>query len=147
MKGKYWQKASFQIIRKRWYQKLKETGFVDAEKDVGKKQFLSQVSSNAYRQASEVIRECKSAYYSLLAECLFEDPPLDEIEKLILLRRSEGHKIKEISRELETRGERCHRQTIRFVIRRYENKWGIRKWNQAQLNPKWMRYKKKLPTK
>ncbi len=145
---KYWQSRKLIKLEKIWYEKLRDSGFVDAEKVAGKEKVLVQRASNAYRQASETERESKADYFRLL--CIYGHDEIfpDKITEIVMLRRSFGRSLKEIHDELKLAGIKEHqiyntsRQTIRFIIRSYENKWGIRKWTKAQLiNPSW-RYRK-----
>lgn len=127
MKPKFWQSQTFKELEKEWDEKLKESGFEDAEKAIGGIRVLRQRASNCYRSVSAVQRENKQRYFELLnshsALELFED----RIEALIMARRASGYKIKQICEELRAMNERCHRQTIRLIIQKYELKWGIKK--------------------
>lgn len=142
MRVKYWQRSSFDRLKDHWYSKLKNEGFVDLEKNVGKEPRLIQNATNVYRQAAQVVREAKMNYFNLLCQSLQEDPPKDRVENLILTRRSEGHKINDICKELKAVGESRYRFTVTCIIRKYETKWNIRKWNPSQLDPNW-NYKQK----
>jgi hypothetical protein len=142
----FWQTSKFRQLEKEWYEKLKENGFIDAEKTTGKQQVLIQFASNALRQASQLTRESKAEYFSLLFKCVNADAPTDRIELLVMSRRAEGAKIEEISKELKQLGGKFHRQMIRYIIRRYEHKWNIRIWPAEKLCPPWRRAKK-APTK
>ena len=58
----------------------------------------------------------------------------DEADRLIMEWTAEGREIKEISIELKKLGMRkSYRNTIRFVRRRYEDKWGIREWKPEEM--------------
>lgn len=147
MKVKYWQKSSFERLRDYWYEKLKEIGFIDAEKTIGECQLLVQNSPNVYRQAPQVVVEAKKQYFDLLLKGLLKKQQLgkklrerrqDKIERYIIERRSDGAKIVDIATEIN-----WHRQTVRYVIRKYEAKWRIKNWNQEEIAPKWKRWKKK----
>lgn len=144
---KYWQTPKLKKLENLWYAKLKQEGFVDAEKTVGKDRVLVQNAPNAYRQASQVQRENKAEYYRLLTTHGNEERFRDKTEERVMLKRALGFNIKEICEELKTTGDRCHRQTVRFIIRFYEHKWGIREWTKDQLSPKWKRWKKKPLTR
>lgn len=127
MKIKFWQTQAFKDLEQKWYGKLEEKGFKDEEKTIRGDRVLRQRASNSYRGASQVEREAKLRYYEIL-QCyagreIFEN----SVDKLVMERRSNGIKIKDISEELRNKKEKCHRETIRFIIRRYEIKWGLRK--------------------
>lgn len=149
---KYWQTRKFNQLHDEWYEKLKSKGFVDQEKKIGSKYELIQQSSNVYRQASDVIRENKIAYFDLLQEHIAKDIFSNEVHKVIMERRALGFKIKEIVSTLEELGLRSDRKTknidrktIRYIIRNYEHKWKIRYWTKDQLDPNLK--KKKTPTR
>jgi hypothetical protein len=142
---KFWGKSKFKKLQNEWYRKLEESGFKDAEiilSDQNDWPALKQRSMNVYRQAPDVVRENKTLYFTLLGIHASAEVFDDHIKQFIMFKRAEGNQIQEISKELQARGERSHRQTIRYVIRFYENKWGVRKWTQKQLSPPWMKYKK-----
>lgn len=60
-----------------------------------------------------------------------------EVDRIIMLRHSEGAKIATICLELKTWGMKpWDRKSIRILIRRYEMAWGLRTYNRKQLNKK-----------
>ncbi len=134
---KYWQKMSFKQLEQEWNEKLKESGFIDAEVRVGEERVLIQQASNSYRQAPRIVREAKEEYYTIVNQKMDECPPRDRVERIVMYYVALGAKIKEICNELKETGERCHRQTVSFIIRKYEAKWKIRNWTEQDLNPKW----------
>jgi len=139
---KYWQTINFKELQKEWEDKLQTSGFVDAEKTIGGERVLVQNSSNAYRQAPEVVRESKIDYYMVLNFRLSKSRFRDEIDKIVMNLHAAGLKIKEICEKLEAIGKGRHRQTVMFIIRKYEHKWKIKKWSKTQLNPQWKHWKK-----
>lgn len=124
---KFWQTAKFKELERLWYERLESIGFKDAEKTINGNSVLKQRASNSYRAAHQIEREAKLAYYNLLAGYYQQATIQDPVERLVIERRSEGFKIKQISEELRRLEERCHRETIRNIIRKYEIKWGIKK--------------------
>ena len=139
---KYWQTIQFKKLEKEWDLTLKEAGFIDAERTVGDERVLSQNAPNAYRQTNKVIIESKVEYFTLLTKHAGDEKFEDKIDELVMNLRANGYKIREICENLKQIGQKCHRQTVRFIIRGYEHKWGIRKWTQAKLDPPWRHYKK-----
>lgn len=127
MKLKFFQTKAFKALQIEWDEILRRSGFKDAEKRQGANDQLRQRASNAYRGAPETIRENKAHYYELLGEFFYQEVFDDDVERLVMERRSEGVKIKDISRELRELGERSHRETIRHIIYKFEAKWGIKK--------------------
>lgn len=126
MPKKYWQTPKFKELQDEWYARLKKAGFEDAELTIGNRQCLKQFARNCYRQANDIERENKRRYFELLSSQFQKETFSDKVERLVLMRRTEGVKIKQISVELKAMNERCHRKTIRLIIRKYERKWGIR---------------------
>lgn len=135
--SKYWQTDAFSALEEQWDAKLKKSGFVDAEKTVNKERVLIQNTPNAYRQAPQVTREAKEQYFTLVSYHMGYKPPRDRIERIIMHNLSFGARIGEICEQLKDLGGSCHRQTVRFIIRKYEHKWKIRRWSKEKLNPRW----------
>ncbi len=133
--------GEFKQLQKEWNKRLEESGFEDAEKDVGGERALKLPSNCVYRQETdEVVRESKLSYFMLLAQKFAEEKEFsDEWDRKIMERTAEGWSIKEISEELRglvpTDRERTkhNRDTIRYVRRRYEHKWGIKVWLPHQM--------------
>jgi hypothetical protein len=131
MKPKFWQTPAFKELEREWHDRLREAQFKDAEKLVNGRLVLRRSAnglSDAYRDApSSIERANKLRYYEILGIGFNSTEFDDEVESLVLERRSEGTKIKHICEELRQLGERCHRQTVRHIIRKYELKWGIKR--------------------
>lgn len=119
-----------------WDEILKATGFQDIERTIGGERVLIQYSSNVYRQAEEVVRESKISYFEQVSEKVNEHQFEDSIEQTIMSLIGEGSRIKEIVDLLNKKGISIHRQTVRFIIRRYETQWGIKIWRNKQMNLK-----------
>jgi hypothetical protein len=132
----YWKSGQFKELQQEWYQRLQENGFRDHEKFVGNNSELIQFSVNAYKSMDAVRRENKATYFSLLSQNLHYAEFASEVDELILTWFADGKKIKLICEELERRGERRCRGTIRYTIRKYEMKWGMRVYTPKQLNQK-----------
>lgn len=98
-------------------------------------------------KSNEYVRENKSDYYSLIMFYTENEKFTAEVDHVVMLRHAAGFRIQDICRELSFRGYPRHRQTVRFIIRHYENKWGVRKWTPIQLNPPWRTGAKKPPTR
>lgn len=134
---KFWRTERFAELNKEWEEKLKEAGFEDAEEQVGGEKRLKQHSAYAYRrqECTQITRETKLSYFMLLAERVNSERKFDdESDRLIMTRTSEGWTIQEISTELKALGRRkFNRDTIRYIRRRYENRWGIRSWKSEQM--------------
>lgn len=123
-------------LQREWDLILAATGFKDIEKTIGRDRVLIQFASNAYRQADQLTRESKIAYYDLLCEKINTSAFLNEVDRRVMTMYSQGAKIKQIIDELTHSGHSIHRQTCRFIIRRYESIWGIKAWSNKQQNLK-----------
>lgn len=123
MSKKFWQLQNFKELQNEWYRRLSELEFNDIEDDKGK---LKQNAGNSYRTTNHTIINAKLRYYELLGIWNHEKGFRDDVEKLVMERRANGVMIKDICLELESMGERCHRQTVRWIIQFYERKWKIR---------------------
>lgn len=133
---RYWETKDFKALYKIFEQKLKEGGFIDAERTIDGKRMLIQYSSNVYRQAPAVDREAQIDYYSLVGEYIEKTVFKTKLDERIMRLVADGEKISEIVRKINTTGIYVHRQTVRFIIRRYENKWKIKNWNSKQMYKK-----------
>jgi hypothetical protein len=140
---KFWKSKEFEEAQRVWEAKLKESGFKDIEK-----RLPTGTEQRALNPANRDRQEAEAEYYRLISlkvseEELFEN----EMDRLIMERIAEGKKITEISAELKAKlppgkqRSRHNRRTIRYIRRRYENKWGIRSWKPEQMRPR------KPPTK
>jgi len=81
-------------------------------------------------------RKNQAIYYSLLHSKVNSEKFENQIHEIIMAKAAEGAKICKIIEALEAKGKYIHRETVRFIIRRYEHKWGIREWTPKQLHLK-----------
>lgn len=138
----------FKQLLGEWNLKLEASGFKDAEKEVAGERVLRQSSDYAFRESVEVIRETKLQYFTILAQKIAEESQFsDEWDRRIMEMTAEGCSIKEISEELRTlkpegrERTKHNRDTIRYVRRRYEHRWGIKVWLPHQMQSR------KVPTR
>ncbi len=143
---KFYQTNEFKEISKEWEKRLEQSGLGDIEKDIGSFPFgeraLKQNSSNAYRQMEATRRQSKEEYYQQLSSCLHDAVFDNEVDRIVMILKAEGAKITEICSALFTLGKSRYRRTVRLIIRKYEDRWGIRKWAPNQLRYRW---KKRQP--
>lgn len=135
----FWRKKNFKDIYKEWNKKLKDSGFEDVEedsKDTKEERLLKQKSTNAYRQASELERESRLDYFCFVGYLAHNTVFPTDLEKLVMIRHSEGAMIKNIVDEIASRGISRDRKTIRHIIRRWQTKWGIKSWSLREMNLK-----------
>lgn len=132
----FWRTKKFKVLSIEWDTNLKVSGFRDIETSCGGEKVLKQRATNAYRQADEFERASKLEYFCTLSHLaqrtLFPSP----LEQIIMQSHAEGVAIKEIVDELQKMGLSRDRRTIRFIIRRWQMKWGIRTWSPCQMNLK-----------
>lgn len=130
----FWKSLSFKALQAEWYQRLEKAGFQDAERLTGAEMVLKQRASHPYKGIPEFERDIKQAYFAILAQRLHETAFKDEIDKLIMTWHAEGHTVKMICEDLDNLGEPRNRNTIRYMIRRYEMAWGMRSYPRSKLN-------------
>jgi hypothetical protein len=127
---KFHETEQFKKQQREWYERLKETGFRDIEVLIGNEQKLMQYS-RPYRDVD------KLEYYQTLTHHFFQEKFENETHKWIMLWRSDGWKIREISERLKMMElSPSHRETVRYIIRRYEVKWNIKQYKPSQLSSK-----------
>lgn len=139
-------KLTSELIRT-WDQKLKESGFEDAEEEGRNARFLKEGSRDRLCKkgpknifVTELVVSTSSTYYQMLSDNLHTEQNFaDDFDRQIMEMTAEGKSIKEISIALKAlvptgkkRG-KFNRDTIRYVRRRYEQKWGIREWSKEQM--------------
>lgn len=120
---KFWQTQRFKDLQGLWEEKLKESGFIDAESN-GK---LCQNSANSYRTQIQTVIQGKISYYDILSFRCHTEVFRDNVEKYVMERLAEGISRKQIRRELKTQGKRNGRETVRLIIKYYETKWHLKK--------------------
>lgn len=132
----YWRTKHFKAIQTEWYEKLKDDGFDDAEELIGEEMMLRQIAAHPYRGMDDLGITTKKAYYRFLSQRVQETQFESSIDYLILSLFSEGTKIHSIVKALEAVGDRRCRGTIRYTIRKWEMRWGLREYSLKQLNRK-----------
>lgn len=134
---KFWKTPKFRLAAAEWEARLKASGFKDAEKTWNGERVLKQTADHAYwrRGTSDLVREAKLTYFLALAQHITNERRWsDKSDRFIMERTAEGWTIKEISVAMEKAGLRkSNRDTIRYIRRRYEHRWGIRKWTPQQM--------------
>lgn len=128
----FWRTKRFKSLYQEWNVKLKASGFEDAEIDLKDDRALKQRSTNAYKQASQIERDAHLEYYIFLGHLAHDTIFPNEVEKYVMLRYSEGAEIKEIVKETQKMGGPKYRDTITYIVRRWETNWGIKNWSLKQ---------------
>lgn len=133
-------KDEFKKLQREWYQKLADLGFKDIEEFKGEELVLKESYNDCFRpnrhNKSEFDRSMQEEYFRCLAHKAFDETTVyrNEIDKHILIRYSEGAKIKTIITELSVLKKPLRRNTIRFIIKRYEMAWGLKNYKPNELN-------------
>ncbi len=130
--AKWYRSSDFKRIQKEWEKKLEQAGFKDAEKEIAGEKVLKQSADYAFRRKehTQEYRDAKLEYFSLLSKNLHGATFEDDSDRFIMEKTADGWSIQEISRELKHRKwPKFNRDTIRYIRRRYETRWGIRHWN------------------
>lgn len=124
----------FKKLQKDWYQRLKENGFKDIEKD----ERLNEPVETLFRNTDEFLMPLQEEYYRLLSQAVNDENTVfkNEADRYILTKYSEGMQIKDIVEDLSKLGMPRKRLAIRYIIRRYEMKWKIKTYSKKQLNQK-----------
>jgi len=143
MEKKFYLTNEFKSLSKEWDQKLESEGLGDVEKSLDGGRVLRQRSSNVYRQMDRTTIEAKEIYFQQLNSCLQAADFDSEIDKIVMSLKAQGAKIIEICAYLTEIGKSRYRKTVRLIIRKYEDRWGIRIWRPEQLNY----YRKRHPKK
>lgn len=127
---KFYETKRFKELEAEWEQRLAETGFKDAEKKIGNSRDLKQYAENVYQSARH---DARDKYFDLLSECFLKEIFL---EHKIMQDYVAGKRRVEILKELLASGVSIEYETIRFIIRRYEYRWGIKNYSARQMNLK-----------
>lgn len=125
-------------LQKYWYEKLEEVGYADIEHFVGTKLVLKKSVMYPFKHTDFERMTIQEEYFRLLGLKVNDEETYfkSEVDRYILTRHAEGAKSKTIELELKGRGTPRHRHSIRFIIRRYEFRWGIKSYNERELNRK-----------
>lgn len=126
----------FEDLKNQWYEKLKQEGFKDIE----------LISSHALpRRFVSMSKEDRALIYTTSSEFFHKlqneiNKPQttfrNDVDKYILMQYASGVKITSIVKELAERGTPRYKEAVRFIIRRYEMAWNIRKYSEKQLGRK-----------
>lgn len=132
-------REEFKKLQLEWYRVLSESGFNDIEELKDGELILKESASFCYRHTPNTFDIfMKEEYYRIIAQCVQDQDTKfkNETHRYILIRHSEGAKIKTIGEELKDRGCARDRKTIRLIIRRYQMAWGLKNYGPKQLGMK-----------
>jgi hypothetical protein len=127
----FWRKKSFKVLLTTWNKKLEKSGFKDAEaesKFKDERTLRQRAARKCFSRADDFERETTLEYYCFLGHLAHNTIFPNELEKIIMIRHSEGATYKEIAQEIGR-----HRHSVEFIIKRWQTKWGVKRWSlQAQ---------------
>jgi len=129
---KFWRTKEFRILSKDW----NDLDIEDIEVEIKGEKQLKQRATNSYRQATPLERETRLEYYCLLSSLALNTIFPNELEKLVMNLHADGLSMREIIDEIKKQGFIRERQTIRYIIRRWQMNWGIKSWTPKQMNLK-----------
>lgn len=139
MGQKFYETKEFKKLSQEWNRKL-ETPYKQINPYLNYQQTRSSILVAYHRrdyflQLSQHMEHFKAIHYD-------KQPKLKaKRDRIILQLRSEGCLIQEILAKLNQVGIQIHRQTVRFIIRKYDTLWGIRFWKPSQMTSNKLRSK------
>lgn len=133
--ARFYESKEFREVEKHWNHILLETGFIDQEQlSRGERILKNDPGSHAYRLSAQSEIDSRLRYFETLSRLSRETIFPSLLEKIIMQMTADGKKIVDIQEHLLKNGRSLHRQTIRFIIRRYEHDWGLRFWTKKERN-------------
>lgn len=120
----FWRKKSFRVLSQTWNKRLESSGFTDVEVELKGDRALKQRATNCYRQAHPLERETRLEYFLFLGHLAHNTVFPNDLERLIMVRHSEGKTYGEIGREIGR-----HRHSVEFIVKRWQTKWGVKRWS------------------
>jgi hypothetical protein len=130
----FWETKKFKKLSVVWEKKLKKSGFEDAEREHCGKVFLKQLAENAYGKTDKLERETRLEYYLLLSHLVDSAVFPNRLEELIMHKHADGFSITEIVNEAKKEKLPVFRHTVRYIIRRWHMRWGLKYWSLQKMN-------------
>lgn len=111
-------KAEFEKLKKKWYSKLKESGFEDIEQDEDR---LKVWSSDFRLDKSTKLAESKEAYYYMAGNFLNDYKFENQVDKIIWEKHAEAMSVRDIAVLLKETGvKKISYFTVWQVVNRLE---------------------------
>lgn len=129
-------KSDLKKLEDKWNKILTKSGLQDIEETKGNEKVLKQVSSHAYWRENGLTAESKLTYYNILSHKVQTEKFDSALDKLVMFMAAQGMSHASIVRILTSIGQKKHRTTVNFIIRRYEMEWGLKTWTLKQMNLK-----------
>lgn len=127
-KDKFWKTKEFEKLEKKWYDKLKKSGFEDAEKTVAGEKLLKKFAKSLtyFPQVNSiVVREGRAYYYQMAEQKANAATYSEDWHKTVMLKHAEGLNNVEISKELMKQKVSKTRQQVAAVIKKYMSDWQV----------------------
>lgn len=120
-----------------WEQALADSGFVDCEHTKNGERVLKQFTTPdrlfRYQQQDSGVAHATAEYYRALEEGLRLDTKMPALDRHVMALHLLGRRIFTIVDDLTVAGFTLQRAAVRYLIRRYEQKWGIRQYTKKKL--------------
>lgn len=131
-------KDEFKKLQEHWYEKLYDEGFEDVEEFKNGELVLKKFATQRFYRLNKFHRETRLEYFIILSEVALSEDTIykNPADKHILIRYAAGAQIKVIVSELKALQTPRARDSVRFIIRRYEMLWGLRNYTNKQLHKK-----------
>lgn len=129
--AKFYQTKEFKELQRAWERKLLASDFIDIENTFDNERMLKTFDAYAFNRGRGRYRnmEDEHEYFRSITNAVFNVKFANELDKTVMAMVGDGCKIKQISFETH-----IHRQTVRYIIRRYEHNWGLKHWTLKQRN-------------
>ncbi len=114
---------NLKTLRQFWYRKLERQGFRDIEYPNGLLRKPTRIRAKDLEDF-----ELTRVYFSRLADHIESERFNSDEAYLTMLLASEGVCIQDIAQVVG-----INRRTVRFIIRRFEKKWGLIDWTPRQM--------------
>jgi hypothetical protein len=115
--------SEFKALQKKWYTKLKKSGFEDHEDIHGHlkcdgSENLRRRSKDPNRIGKEPLFTSRVEYYRLAGQFYWEHKFADDVEKRIWERHKEGISIRDIVKAMRSSKLKIHRRMVHETIQR-----------------------------
>lgn len=111
-------KTEFEVLKEKWYKKLKKSGFNDIEQDEDN---LKAWSSKFATQKVKDLYESKQAYYYMATQFINDYVFSSKIDQIIWEYHAEGISMRDIAKTLnKTRTITTNKDAVNIIIRKLE---------------------------
>lgn len=128
----------FKALQRQWYKILEDSGFEDIEKVVGDELVLKQNASHGFliTERNLLQQQAMTEYFRLMSQKVNDEYTVFNCKEdaIILEMHCLGARVIDIINTLKSNGMYRNRNTIRYIIRRYEVNWNIKNYERKKLN-------------